>query len=107
MSTINKNQVIRIRLKSFDHRLLDIATKEIALVAQQTGSLVKGPIPLPTITSRLTILKGPHINKTARDQFECKVHKRLIDIYQPTDSTLDSLIKIELAAGVDVQISLC
>lgn len=105
MSTIN-NKLIRIRLKSFDHKLIDTSTRDIVLTAKRTGAQVRGPIPLPVRTSRLTVLTSPHIDKRSRDQFETKVHKRLIDIFDPTDKTVDALIKLELAAGVDVQISL-
>jgi small subunit ribosomal protein S10 len=105
MHSVNKTQVIRIRLKSFDHRILDDATKAIALTAKQTGSLLKGPIPLPAKTARYTVLRSPHVDKKSLDQFESKIYKRLMDIYEPTNATLDALIKLELAAGVDVQIS--
>jgi small subunit ribosomal protein S10 len=105
MTKLN-NQRIRIRLKSFDHKLIDGSTKEIVDTAKRTGAQVKGPIPLPTRKERFTILISPHVNKDARDQYEIRTHKRLIDIVQPTDKTVDALMKLDLAAGVDVQISL-
>lgn len=100
------NQRIRIRLKAFDHKLIDISTKEIVDTAKKTGALVKGPIPLPMRKERFTILISPHVNKDARDQYEIRTHKRLIDIVKPTEKTVDALMKLDLAAGVDVQISL-
>lgn len=104
MST--KNQNIRIRLKAFDHRLIDQSAREIVETAKRTGALVKGPIPLPTRKERYTILISPHVNKDARDQYEIRTHKRLMDILEPTDKTVDALMKLDLAAGVDVQIQL-
>jgi len=100
------NQNIRIRLKSFDHRLIDQSTKEIVDTAKRTGAQVRGPIPLPTRKERFTILVSPHVNKDARDQYEIRTHKRLMDIVEPTDKTVDALMKLDLAAGVDVQIKL-
>jgi small subunit ribosomal protein S10 len=100
-----KNQRIRIRLKSFDHRLIDEATREIVETARRTGAQVKGPIPLPTRKERFTVLISPHVDKDARDQYEIRTHKRLLDIVYPTDKTVDALMKLELAAGVEVQIS--
>jgi small subunit ribosomal protein S10 len=100
------NQRIRIRLKAFDHKLIDISTQEIVDTAKKTGAQVKGPIPLPVRKERFTILTSPHVNKKARDQFEIRTHKRLIDIVEPTDKTVDALMKLDLASGVDVQISL-
>lgn len=100
------NQRIRIRLKAFDHKLIDVSTKEIVETAKRTGAQVKGPIPLPTRKERFTILISPHVNKDARDQYEIRTHKRLIDIVEPTDKTVDALMRLDLAAGVDVQISL-
>ena len=97
---------IRIKLKSFDHILVDISARDIIEVARKTGAQVKGPILLPVTTERITVLSGPHIYKTARDQFELKTYKRLIDIFDPTDGTVEALVKLELAAGVDVKISL-
>jgi small subunit ribosomal protein S10 len=105
MTKLN-NQRIRIRLKSFDHKLIDGSTKEIVDTAKRTGAQVRGPIPLPTRKERFTILISPHVNKDARDQYEIRTHKRLIDIVEPTDKTVDALMKLDLAAGVDVQISL-
>jgi small subunit ribosomal protein S10 len=100
------NQNIRIRLKAFDHRLIDQSAKEIVETAKRTGAVVRGPIPLPTKKERFTILISPHANKDARDQYEIRTHKRLLDIVQPTDKTVDALMKLDLAAGVDVQIKL-
>jgi small subunit ribosomal protein S10 len=99
-------QIIRIRLKAFDHRLIDQSTREIVETAKRTGAQVKGPIPLPTKMERFTILVSPHADKDARDQYEIRTHKRLLDIVNPTDKTVDALMKLELAAGVDVQIKL-
>jgi small subunit ribosomal protein S10 len=100
------NQRIRIRLKSFDHRLVDRSALEIVDTAKRTGARVCGPIPLPTKKERFTILVSPHVNKDARDQYELRTHKRLLDIVDPTDKTVDALMKLDLAAGVDVQIKL-
>ena len=99
-------QIIRIRLKSFDHRLIDQSPREIVETARRTGAQIKGPIPLPTRKERYTILTSPHVNKDARDQYEIRTHKRLLDIINPTDKTVDALMKLDLAAGVDVQIKL-
>lgn len=101
-----KNQNIRIRLKAFDHRLIDQSAREIVDTAKRTGAQVKGPIPLPTKKERFTVLVSPHVNKDARDQYEIRTHKRLMDIVDPTDKTVDALMKLDLAAGVDVQIQL-
>jgi small subunit ribosomal protein S10 len=101
-----QNQQIRIRLKAFDHRLIDQSTQEIVETAKRTGAQVRGPIPLPTRKERFTVLTSPHVNKDARDQFEIRTHKRVLDIVQPTDKTVDALMKLDLAAGVEVQISL-
>ena len=101
-----QNQRIRIRLKAFDHRLIDQATAEIVETAKRTGAQVRGPIPLPTRKERFTVLISPHVNKDARDQYEIRTHKRVLDIVQPTDKTVDALMKLDLAAGVEVQISL-
>ncbi|MBQ3395681.1 MAG: 30S ribosomal protein S10 [Synergistaceae bacterium] len=95
---------IRIRLKSFDHRVLDISAAQIAETAQSTGARVSGPIPLPTEVGRITILKSPHKDKDAREQFEMRTHKRLIDIIEPTQKTMDALMQLNLASGVDIQI---
>ncbi|MFK8031450.1 MAG: 30S ribosomal protein S10 [Gammaproteobacteria bacterium] len=100
------NQSIRIRLKAFDHRLIDSSAREIVETAKRTGAHVKGPVPLPTKMERFTILISPHVNKDARDQYELRTHKRLMDIVDPTDKTVDALMKLELPAGVDVQIKL-
>ena len=100
------SQKIRIKLKSFDHRLIDLSTREIVDTAKRTGARVRGPIPLPTRIERMTILISPHVNKDARDQYEIKTHKRVIDIEEPNDKTVDALMKLDLAAGVDVEISL-
>ncbi len=101
-----QNQQIRIRLKAFDHRLIDQSTQEIVETAKRTGAQVRGPIPLPTRKERFTVLVSPHVNKDARDQYEIRTHKRVLDIVQPTDNTVDALMKLDLAAGVEVQISL-
>jgi small subunit ribosomal protein S10 len=100
------NQNIRIRLKAFDHRLIDSSAREIVETAKRTGATVKGPVPLPTKMERFTLLVSPHSDKDARDQFELRTHKRLMDILNPTDKTVDALMKLELPAGVDVQIKL-
>ncbi len=105
MSVQSKNQKIRIRLKAFDHRLIDKSTREIVETAKRTGAQIRGPIPLPTRIERFTILISPHVDKDARDQYEIRTHKRLIDIVAPTDKTVDALMKLDLPAGVDVQIS--
>ncbi|MDY6991012.1 MAG: 30S ribosomal protein S10 [Pseudomonadota bacterium] len=100
------NQRIRIRLKAFDHRLIDQSAREIVETARRTGAQLRGPIPLPTKREKFTVLISPHVNKDARDQYEICTHKRLLDIIDPTDKTVDSLMKLDLAAGVDVQIKL-
>ncbi len=102
----SQNQTIRIRLKAFDHRLIDRSAKEILDTAKRTGARVLGPIPLPTKRERYTVLVSPHVNKDARDQYEIRTHKRLLDIVDPTEKTVDALMKLDLAAGVDVQIKL-
>lgn len=101
-----QNQRIRIRLKAFDHRLIDVSALEIVETAKRTGAQVRGPIPLPTRKERFTVLISPHVNKDARDQYEIRTHKRLLDIVEPTEKTVDALMKLDLAAGVEVQISL-
>jgi small subunit ribosomal protein S10 len=101
-----KNQNIRIRLKAFDHRLIDNSAREIVETAKRTGAQVRGPVPLPTKMERFTVLTSPHVDKDARDQYELRTHKRLMDILEPTDKTVDALMKLELPAGVDVQIKL-
>ena len=105
MAVVKNNQRIRIRLKAFDHKLIDRATHEIVETAKRTGATIKGPIPLPTKIERYTVLISPHVNKDARDQYEIRTHKRLVDIHRPTDKTVDALMKLDLSAGVDVQIS--
>lgn len=100
-----KNMRIRIRLRGFDHALLDVATEEIVATVKRTGARIKGPIPLPTSKERFTILISPHVNKDARDQYEIRTHRRLIDIVQPDSTTVDALMKLSLPSGVDVQIS--
>ena len=100
------NQNIRIRLKAYDHRVLDNSTKEIVNTARRTGARARGPIPLPTHIERFTVLRGPHVDKKSREQFEIRTHKRLLDIIEPTPQTVDALMKLDLAAGVDVEIKL-
>jgi small subunit ribosomal protein S10 len=100
------DQRIRIKLKAFDHRLIDRSASEIVETAKRTGAQVRGPIPLPTRIERFTVLTSPHVNKDARDQYEIRTHKRLMDIIDPNDKTVDALMKLDLAAGVDVQIKL-
>ncbi|AKO64006.1 30S ribosomal protein S10 [Methylophilales bacterium MBRSG12] len=100
------NQKIRIRLKAFDYKLIDQSAQEIVDTAKRTGAIVKGPIPLPTKKERYDLLRSPHVNKKSRDQFEIRTHLRLMDILDPTDKTVDALMKLELAAGVDVEIKL-
>ncbi len=97
---------IRIRLKAYDHKLLDQSTGEIVETAVRTGARVAGPIPLPTSINKYTVLRGPHIDKKSREQFEIRTHKRLLDIVDPTPQTVDALMKLDLAAGVDVEIKL-
>ena len=106
MNALPKKQRIRIRLKSFDHRLIDQSMREIVGTAKRTGAQIKGPIPFPTKKERVTVLTSPHVDKDARDQYEMRIHKRLIDIVMPTEKTVDALMKLDLAAGVDVEISL-
>ena len=100
------NQNIRIRLKAFDHRVLDQSTSEIVNTAKRTGTQVRGPIPLPTRIERFTVNRSPHIDKKSREQFEIRTHRRLLDIVDPTPQTVDALMKLDLAAGVDVEIKL-
>lgn len=100
------NQKIRIRLKAYDHKLIDKSATEIVETAKRTGAMVKGPIPLPTKIERFTLLRSPHVNKDARDQFEIRTHKRIMDIVEPTEKTVDALMKLDLPAGVDVEIKL-
>lgn len=100
------NQKIRIRLKAYDHKLLDQSANEIVMTVKKTGARVAGPIPLPTRIHKYTVLRSPHIDKKSREQFEIRVHKRLVDILEPTQQTVDSLMKLDLSAGVHVEISL-
>ncbi len=101
-----ESQNIRIRLKAFDHRILDQSIVEIVTTAKRTGARVRGPIPLPTHIERFTVLRSPHVDKKSREQFEIRTHKRLLDIIDPTPQTVDALMKLDLAAGVDVEIKL-
>ncbi len=101
-----QSQNIRIRLKAFDHRILDASTKEIVNTAKRTGAEVRGPIALPTRIEKFTVNRSPHIDKKSREQFEMRTHKRLLDIVDPTPQTVDALMKLDLAAGVDVEIKL-
>lgn len=100
------NQKIRIRLKGYDHEIVDKSTKLIVDTAQKTGATVSGPIPLPTARSVYTVIRSPHVNKDSREQFEMRTHKRLIDILDPSPSTVDSLMRLDLPAGVDIEIKL-
>ena len=101
-----ESQNIRIRLKAFDHRVLDQSTSEIVTTAKRTGAAVRGPIPLPNKIEKYTMLRSPHIDKKSREQFEIRTHRRLLDIIDPTPQTVDALMKLDLAAGVDVEIKL-
>ena len=101
-----EQQNIRIRLKAFDHRILDQSAREIVNTAQRTGATIRGPIPLPTRIEKYTVVRSPHIDKKSREQFEIRTHKRLLDIIDPTPQTVDALMKLDLAAGVDVEIKL-
>ncbi len=103
---MSNNQNIIIRLKSFDHRMIDLSTSVIVETAKRTGAQVRGPIPLPTRKEKFSVLISPHVNKDAQDQYEIRTHKRLVVIVNPTEKTVDALMKLDLAAGVDVQISL-
>jgi small subunit ribosomal protein S10 len=100
------NQKIRIRLKAYDHKLLDQSAVEIVQTAVETGARVAGPIPLPTSINKYCVLRSPHVDKKSREQFEIRTHKRLLDILEPTQQTVDALMKLDLAAGVDVEIKL-
>jgi small subunit ribosomal protein S10 len=104
--TVMQKQKIRIRLKAFDYKLIDQSALEIVDTAKRTGAIVRGPVPLPTRLQRFDILRSPHVNKTSRDQFEIRTHQRLMDIVDPTDKTVDALMKLDLPAGVDVEIKL-
>jgi small subunit ribosomal protein S10 len=99
-------QNIRVRLRAYDHRILDQSTKEIVNTAKRTGAEVRGPIPLPTRIEKFCVLRSPHVDKKSREQFEIRTHKRLLDIVNPTPQTIDALMKLDLAAGVDVEIKL-
>ena len=99
-------QKIRIRLKAYDHKLLDQSAEEIVETAKRTGAKVVGPIPLPTIINRYCVLRSPHVDKKSREQFEIRTHKRLLDILEPTQQTVDALMRLDLSAGVDVEIKL-
>ena len=101
-----EQQRIRIRLKAFDHRLIDQSTKEIVETAQRTGAQIKGPIPLPTRLEKFTVNKSPHVDKKSRDQLEIRTHNRLLDIIDPTPQTVDALMKLDLSAGVEVDIKI-
>jgi len=101
-----QGQTIRIRLKAFDYRVLDASTAEIVSTAKRTGATVRGRIPLPRKIEKFTVLRGPHVDKKSREQFEIRTHKRLLDIVDPTPQTVDALMKLDLAAGVDVEIKL-
>lgn len=98
------NDKIRIRLKAYDYRVLDQSTAEIVETAKRTGARVAGPIPLPTVKNKVTVLKSPHVDKKSREQFEIRTHKRLMDILDPTPQTMDALMKLDLPAGVDAEI---
>jgi small subunit ribosomal protein S10 len=100
------NEKIRIKLRAYDHRVLDLSVKEIVETANRTGARIAGPVPLPTKINKYTVLRSPHVDKKSREQFEIRTHKRLIDIYDATPQTVDALMKLELAAGVDVEIKL-
>ncbi len=103
---MERQQNIRIRLKAYDHRILDQSTKEIVNTAKRTGAQVRGPIPLPTNIERYTVLRSPHVDKKSREQFEIRTHKRVLDIVDPTPQTMEALMKLDLAAGVNVEIKL-
>jgi small subunit ribosomal protein S10 len=103
---VMQSQKIRIRLKAFDHKLLDQSTREIVDTAKRTGANIAGPIPLPTRINKYTVLRSPHVDKKSREQFEIRTHKRLLDILDPTQQTIDHLMKLDLSAGVDVEIKL-
>jgi small subunit ribosomal protein S10 len=106
MNRMITNQKIRIRLKAYDHKLLDQSAMEIVETTRETGAKVAGPIPLPTVINKYCVLRAPHVNKKSREQFEIRTHKRLLDILEPTQQTVDALMKLDLAAGVDVEIKL-
>ena len=99
-------QMIRIKLKAYDHRLIDQSARQIVEAAERTGAAVAGPVPLPTATEKFCVIRGPHIHKDGRDQFEIRTHKRLIDILEPTSKTVDTLMRLQLPSGVDIEIKL-
>ena len=101
-----EDQKIRIRLKAYDHRLIDRSASEIVETAKRTGAQVRGPIPLPTVINKICVLRSPHVDKKSREQFEMRTHKRLVDILEPTQQTVDALMKLDLSPGVDVEIKL-
>jgi len=103
---MTNNQNIKIRLKSIDHKMIDISTREIVDTVKRTGATIRGPVPLPVKKEKYSVLTSPHVNKDAQDQYEIRTHKRLVIIVNPTEKTVDALMKLDLAAGVDVQISL-
>ena len=105
-NTTDMDQSIRIRLKAFDHRVLDFSTREIVNTAKRTGATVRGPIPLPTLIEKFTVNRSPHVDKKSREQFEIRTHKRVLDIVDPTPQTVDTLMKLDLSAGVDVEIKI-
>ncbi len=105
-NTTDMDQSIRIRLKAFDHRVLDFSTREIVNTAKRTGATVRGPIPLPTLIEKFTVNRSPHVDKKSREQFEIRTHKRVLDIVDPTPQTVDALMKLDLSAGVDVEIKI-
>lgn len=106
MATEYKGQKVRIRLKAFDHKLLDQSSLDIVETAKRTGARLSGPIPLPTKISRYAVLRSPHVDKKSMEHFEIRVHKRLLDILEPTQQTIDALMKLDLSAGVDVEIKM-
>ena len=106
MKKVITSEKIRIRLKAYDHKLLDKSAVEIVETAKETGAKVAGPIPLPTVINKYCVLRSPHVDKKSREQFEIRIHKRLLDILEPTQQTVDALMKLDLAAGVDVEIKL-
>ncbi|MDE2384687.1 MAG: 30S ribosomal protein S10 [Alphaproteobacteria bacterium] len=101
-----QRQNIRIRLKAFDHRILDNSTREIVNTAKRTGAAIRGPVPLPTRIEKFTVNRSPHVDKKSREQFEMRTHRRLLDIVDPTPQTIDALMKLDLASGVDIEIKL-
>ncbi len=103
---LTESQKIRIRLKAYDHRLLDQSVEEIVDTAKRTGAKIVGPVPLPTVINKYCVLRSPHVDKKSREQFEIRTHKRLIDLLEPTEQTVDALMKLDLSAGVDVEIKL-